>query len=207
MVSVNVKLFFQLVLISWMVTLRSCLFWQIISFILTPNEYGCVYDCIRFAKWACDRLTEDADFDKKNYHFRWSSFWSWRVCKQAILLHLGLRKTACIYWEADPHKTSLCLVQILFQRHNWAICLRKWTMRGRSLSGHVERIFVHKNWREGYGQHLISKGRRYVHTADTWSIILTEEFNDQLCMYVASALQIFEKLFMTMRVIVNWKML
>ena len=29
-------------LISWMVTLSSCLIWQIISFIL-PNENGCVY--------------------------------------------------------------------------------------------------------------------------------------------------------------------
>ena len=35
--------FFQLVLISWIVTLCSCLIWQIISFIYPPNEYGCVY--------------------------------------------------------------------------------------------------------------------------------------------------------------------
>ena len=35
--------FFQQVLISWMVTLSSCLIWQIISFILPQNEYGCVY--------------------------------------------------------------------------------------------------------------------------------------------------------------------
>ena len=34
---------FQLGLISWMVTLSSCLIWQIISFILPPNEYACVY--------------------------------------------------------------------------------------------------------------------------------------------------------------------
>ena len=34
---------FQLVLILWMVTLSLCLIWQIISFILPPNEYGCVY--------------------------------------------------------------------------------------------------------------------------------------------------------------------
>ena len=35
--------FFQLVLISWMVTVSSYLIWQIISFILPPYEYGCVY--------------------------------------------------------------------------------------------------------------------------------------------------------------------
>ena len=27
-----------------------------------------------------DHLTEDANFGKKNYLFRWSSFWSWRHC-------------------------------------------------------------------------------------------------------------------------------
>ena len=39
----HLTFFFQLVFISWMVTLSSCLIWQIISFILPPNEYGCVY--------------------------------------------------------------------------------------------------------------------------------------------------------------------
>ena len=41
------KVFFQLVLISRMVALSSCLIWQIISFIFPPNEYGCVYDWTR----------------------------------------------------------------------------------------------------------------------------------------------------------------
>ena len=42
---------------------------------------------------ATDRLTEDVDFGKKkkNHLFRWSSFWSWRVCKQAKLPHFGHR--------------------------------------------------------------------------------------------------------------------
>ena len=45
-----------------MVTLISCLILQIISFILPPNEYRLEQ---RFAKWACDRLTENADLGKK----------------------------------------------------------------------------------------------------------------------------------------------
>ena len=53
-------------LISWMVTLSSSLIWQIISFNLPLNECGL---CIRL----------------KNHLFRWSSFWSWRVSKQAKL--------------------------------------------------------------------------------------------------------------------------
>ena len=104
---------------------------------------------------------------KKSHLFRWSSFWCWRVCKQAKLSHLGHRKPARILWKADAAKTSHCLGRILVQKHNWAIFLWKWARRGRynqwrSLSGHVERIFVNKNWRGGYWQRLISTGRRYV---------------------------------------------
>ena len=36
----HLTFFFQQVLFSWMVTLSSCLIWQIIGFILSPNEYG-----------------------------------------------------------------------------------------------------------------------------------------------------------------------
>ena len=103
----------------------------------------------------------------KNHLFRWSSFWFWRVCKQAKLSNLGHRKPAQIHWKADAPKMSHCLVRILVQRNNWTIFLRKWARRDRysqwrSLSGHVKRIFVHKNWRGGYWQHLVSTGRRYV---------------------------------------------
>ena len=135
------KIFFQPVLISWMVTLSSCLIWQIIRFVLPPN-------------W----------FWHKNHLFRWCSFWSWRVCKFS---HLGHIKPAPIHWKADAPKTGHCWVRILVQRHNWAIFLRKWARRGRysqwrPLSGHVEWIFVHKNWRGEYWQHLVSTERRYV---------------------------------------------
>ena len=150
-----------------MITNSSCLIWQIISFILPSDEYGCVYAWRTLGNIATDRLPEDANFGKKRNHlFRWSSFWSWRLCKQAKLSHLRQNQPARIHWKADAPKTSHCLVRILVQRHNWAIFLRKWSRTGRysqwwSLSGHVERIF-HKNWRGGYWQHLVSTGRRYV---------------------------------------------
>ena len=60
-------------------------------------------------------------WQKKNHLFRWSSFWSWRVCKQAKLSHLEHRKPVGIHWKADAPKTNHCLVRILVQRHNWAI--------------------------------------------------------------------------------------
>ena len=66
----HLTFFFQLVLISWMVTLSSCLFWQIISFILPPNEYCCVYAWATLENIATDRLTEDADFGKKKSCFQ-----------------------------------------------------------------------------------------------------------------------------------------
>ena len=142
-----------------MVTLSSCPIWQIISFILPPNEYGSVYAWTTQGNIGTDRLTENADFGKKENHcFRWSSFWSWLVCIQAKLSHLKTRT------HALKSRTSHCLVRIFFQRHNCSIFLRKWARRGRynqwrSLSGHVERIFVHKNLRGGYWQHLVSTDR------------------------------------------------
>ena len=122
---------------------------------------------------------------KKNHLFRWSLFWSWWVCKQAKLSYLGYRKPARIHWKADAPKTSQCLVQILIQRHIWVIFLRKWARRGRysqwswrSLSGHVEWIFVHKNWREGYWQHFVSTRRRY--TAEDTLDVLRPIFEDHI---------------------------
>ena len=151
----HLTFFFQLVLISWMVTLSSCLIWQILSFILPPNAYGCLYAWTTLGTGPAIDLQKMLILARKNHFFRWSSFWSWRVCKQAKLSHLEHRKPARIHWKADTPKTSHCLVRILIQRHNWAIFLRKWARRSRysqwlSLAGHVERIFVHKNWRGEY---------------------------------------------------------
>ena len=111
----------------------------------------------------CGRSTyrKSRFWQKQNHLFRWSSAW---VCKQAKLSYLGHRKHARIHWKVDAPKTNHCLVWIFVQRHNCDIFLRKWARRGRynqwrSVSGHVEWIFIHKNWREGY---LVSTGRRYV---------------------------------------------
>ena len=63
----------------------------------------------------------------------------------------------------------------LVQRHNWAIFLWKWTRRGlysqwRSLSGHVERIFVQKNWRAGY----------WCHTGEATLEVLRSVYEDRI---------------------------
>ena len=103
----------------------------------------------------------------------WWGFWSrciigpffFENCKKRPLQSMAIVIGPC--WKADVSKMSHCLVRILVQRHNWVVFLRKWARRGRysqwwSLSGHIERIFVHKNWRGGYWQHLVSTQRRYV---------------------------------------------
>ena len=93
---------------------------------------------------------------KKNHLFRWSSFWSRRVCKQAKLSHLGHIKPARIHWKAVQPTTSHCLVRILVQRHNWVIFLRKWARRGRysqwrSLSVHIDEFLFTKIEEEDIG--------------------------------------------------------
>ena len=62
--------FFQLVLISWMVTLSSCPIWQIICFILPSNEYGCVYawkTLGNIARLLLPILADEAHFDLGGY--------------------------------------------------------------------------------------------------------------------------------------------
>ena len=136
-----------------MVTLSSCLIWQIISFILPPNEYVLAIDLQKMPILAKKKIifSDEAHFDLGGY----------------------VNKENCRIWGTEnPHAcietpTIHCLVRILVQSHNWAIFLRKWAMRGcysqwRSLSDHVERIFVHKIWRGRYWQHLVSTGRCFV---------------------------------------------
>ena len=115
------------------------------------NEYGCVYASVSAPAIVLQKITILAT---RNHLFRWSSFWSWRACKQAKLSHLRHRKPARISWKADALKTNHCLVRILLQIHNSTMLLRKCARRGRysqwrSLLGHVERICVYKNWRGG----------------------------------------------------------
>ena len=149
------------------------------------EEYGYVYAWKTLGNIATGRLTEDADFGKKNHLFWWNSFWYWRVRKQAKLLHLGHIKPVRVHWKADAPKTSHCLVRILVQSHNWAIFRRKWAKRGRysqwrSLSGHVERIFIHKNWIGGYWHNWFQQDGASCHTAEATLDVLRSVFEDRI---------------------------
>ena len=50
-----------------MVTLSSCLIWQIISFILSPNEYGCVYTWTTLGSEPASDLQKMPILAKKNH--------------------------------------------------------------------------------------------------------------------------------------------
>ena len=141
-----------------MVTLSSCLIWQITSFILPPNKYSFVY------AWTTLRIGPSIDLQSCRF---WQEKSAFQMKLILILIAFGAQKTLTHTFKSRCTKTSHCLVRILVQKHNWTIFLRKWASRGRysqrpSLSGHVERIFVYKNWRGGYWQHLVSTGRHYV---------------------------------------------
>ena len=63
---------------------------------------------LRFAKWACDRLTEDDDFGKKKINFSDEAYFDLggNVNRQN-LSHLGHRKPARIHWKAGAPKNKL----------------------------------------------------------------------------------------------------
>ena len=118
---------------------------------------------------------------EKNHLFRWSSFWFWRVCKQAKLSHLRHRKPTGIHWKPDAPRTSHCLVRtrdiirpFFFENEQGEAVNSQW----RLSSGHVERIFHHKNWRGGCWQHLISTGRAMCHAAEATLDVLRPLFED-----------------------------
>ena len=102
------NVFFQLVLISWMITLNSCLIWQIISWILLLNAYGCVYawttlgniatllwkSCakIAYGPWkkrltvsfvcslSCEKVTENGILIDKPNHEKKNRAYTWEYC-------------------------------------------------------------------------------------------------------------------------------
>ena len=79
----------------------------------------------RFAKWAYDRLTEDANFGKKvNFSDEIYFYLGGHVNKQNYSIWGAENPHAYIEKPMHPKRVTSC-VRILVQRHNWAILLRK----------------------------------------------------------------------------------
>ena len=117
---------------------------------------------------ACDRLTEHADFGKKKIIFAGKAHFDLGRYVNKQSCHIWGTEKPHTYIEKPTHPKWVTIwCGFWFRSIIGPFFLRKWTRRGRysqwrSLSGHVGQICVHKNWREGYWQHLVSIGRRYV---------------------------------------------
>ena len=76
----------------------------------------------------------------------------------------NVNKQNCLFWGTEnPHA-----------------CIEKPTHPKRSLSGHVERIFIHKNWRGGYWQHLFPQDGATCHTAEATFDVLRPLYEDRI---------------------------
>ena len=133
---------------------------------------------LRFAKWACDRFTEDADFGKKKS--------SWRLCKQAKLSHLGHRKPAArIHWKDDPPKTSHCLVRIwsrgiigpfFFEnKHEEAV-----TVNGDRCRAMLNKFLFIKIEEQDIGNICFQQDSTTYHTAEAILDVLRPVFEDRI---------------------------
>ena len=84
-----------------MVILSSCLIWQIISFILPPNEYGCVYAWTTLGNIAIDEkkfiFSDEAHFDLGGYVNKQN----WRIWGTEIL-HAYIEK------PTHPKRVTVC---------------------------------------------------------------------------------------------------
>ena len=105
-------------------------------------------------KWTCDRLTKDADFGKKKIIFSAEAYFD-----------LGgyVNKQNCRIWGTENPKRvtvwygfwSRGIIGPFFFENKLGETV---TVNG----DRYRAMFVNKNWREGYWQHLVSTGRHYV---------------------------------------------
>ena len=96
--------FFQVVLISSMVTLSSCQVWQIISFILPPNAYDCVYAWTTLGNIATDRHTDRHWKWKQNCLWKFKKILSYRLTKyferkKKWVRHITFFFSSCLFRE------------------------------------------------------------------------------------------------------------
>ena len=151
--------FFTLVLISWMVTLSSCVIWQVISFILPPNEYGCVYAWITLR--SVPGLTEDADFGKKIIFSDETHFDLFGYVK---------KQNCCVWGTENPHA---CIEKPTHPKRVTVWC-GFWS-RGiigpfffenepeEAVTVNSDRYRVMNEWIVEYWQHLVMAGRHLAH--------------------------------------------
>ena len=112
-----------------------CLIWQIISFTLPPNEYGCVYAWITTDSQKMPILTKKIIFSD-GAHFDLGGYVNIEKLthqNESLFVHIiGL-----FFFGNEPGETV-------------------------TLNGDRYRAMLNKNWWGGYWQYLVSTGRRYL---------------------------------------------
>ena len=145
-----------------MVTLSSCLIWQIISCILAPKEYDCVcawktlrYVGLRSTYKKC-RLWQKKIIFSDEAHFDLGRYVNKQNCRI-----WGIENPQANFGKpTHPNHPKRLTVWCRFWSELGYFFYKKWAKRDRysqwrSLSSHSERIFVHKNWRRGHWHHLV----------------------------------------------------
>ena len=122
------------------------------------------------------RFLQDGQFK----FFRSNSIWSWRVCKQASQTnpHAYIEKPThpkrvtvwCGFWSRS------IIGPFFFENKQGEVVYSQC----RSLSGHVEWIFIHKNWEEGIGNIWFQKDGATCHTAEAILDVLRLVFEDRI---------------------------
>ena len=147
-----------------MVTLSSCLIGQIISFILPPNEYGCVYAWttrLRSTSRKCRFwqkkiiFLDEAHFDLGGYVFK-QNCRIWVTENPHAYIEKAMHPTRVIVW------CGFCSRGIIGSFFIENEQLEAVTVNGDRYRAMLNEFFIHKNWRGEYWQHLVSTGRRYM---------------------------------------------
>ena len=169
-----------------MVTLSSCLIWQIISFILLPNEYGGVYAWTTLGNIATWRMIEWMMRMKIIFsdeaHFHLGGYVNSQNCRL-----WGTKKTRTHSFKSRHTQNESLFVADFgpeSQLCNFSSKMSKeMSLQSMAIVFVVEWIFVHKNCRGGYWQHLVSTGRRYVPhaTVDVLSLAVEDRIISRRC--------------------------
>ena len=165
-----------------MVTLSSCMIWPKISFILPPNEYGCVETSLGLRSTYKVRLDLGGYLNPHAY-----------IVKPT---HPKRVTVWCGYWSRD-------LIGPFFFDNEQGDAV---TINGERYRVMLNEFF-HKNWRGGYLQHLVSIERLYVphsrcFAPQSWCYLVTSElrFDTVWLLFV-----VFEAHIISLRADVVWQ--
>ena len=117
--------------------------------------------------FAWDRLSEDGDFDKKKIifsdeeHFDLGGY----VNKKIVAFEAQRTRTYTLKSRRIQNESlfGADLNPEAWLNDFFSEMIKEWPLQSMAtVIGHVAWIFLHRNWRGGYWQHLFSTGRLYV---------------------------------------------